>query len=143
MQIVDYPALSEYQLLKEHLKEVTIVQVVHMSHPEALEKVEAVTPWVDALLLDSGIFRDDLRQLGGTGNTHDWEKSRQVVANSPIPVWLAGGLHADNVEAALDQVRPYGVDICSGVRSAGRLDAEKLHDFVAAVRRWETKNGLA
>ncbi|MEO1714017.1 MAG: phosphoribosylanthranilate isomerase [Bacteroidota bacterium] len=143
VQIVDYPEISEYKLLREHLKGVTIVQVVHMNHPQALEKIEAVSPWVDALLLDSGVFRDDLRQLGGTGKTHDWEKSRQVVANSSVPVWLAGGLNPENVEKALDQVRPQGVDICSGVRSGGRLDQEKLTDFVAAIRRWETKNGLA
>lgn len=140
VQIVDYPDLGEYKLLREHLKGVKIVQVIHMNHPEAMTKVEAVMPLVDALLLDSGVFQPDFTQLGGTGNPHDWALSREVVKKSQIPVWLAGGLNPENIQDALNQVRPHGVDICSGVRTNGKLDPEKLNAFIGAVQDWEQKN---
>jgi phosphoribosylanthranilate isomerase len=52
-----------------------------------------------------------------------------------VPVYLAGGLRAENVEAAIETVRPFGVDLCSGLRVDGRLDARLLADFMRAVAR--------
>jgi phosphoribosylanthranilate isomerase len=51
-----------------------------------------------------------------------------------VPVYLAGGLHAGNVAEALRVVGPFGLDVCSGVRTDGRLDATKLATFMGAVR---------
>jgi phosphoribosylanthranilate isomerase len=60
--------------------------------------------------------------------------SREIREAIEIPLWLAGGLRAENVREAIDAVRPYGVDVCSGVRSGGPLDAQKVRAFTSAVR---------
>jgi phosphoribosylanthranilate isomerase len=88
---------------------------------------------VDALLLDSGNQAAPVKELGGTGRAHDWSLSRQICERSDAPVFLAGGLRADNVGRALDEVRPFGLDVCTGVRSDGVLDPAKLDAFVRAV----------
>ncbi len=87
-----------------------------------------------AFLLDSGRPNADMPELGGTGRTHDWALSRKIVEASSKPVFLAGGLNAENVGEAIAKVRPYGVDICSGVRTGGHLDPEKLERFMTAIR---------
>lgn len=71
--------------------------------------------------------------FGGTGSPFDWSLARKV---SPLlPVLLAGGLDPENVGQAIEQVRPYGVDVSSGVESsAGNKDPEKIHGFINAVR---------
>jgi phosphoribosylanthranilate isomerase len=92
-----------------------------------------VAPRVDALLLDSGNQRLAVKELGGTGRTHDWRVSRRIVEDSPAPVFLAGGLRPENVAEAVGRVRPFGLDVCSGVRTGGRLDAEKLKRFFAHI----------
>jgi len=97
---------------------------------EALE----VGRWVDALLLDSGNPSLRVKELGGTGRTHDWTLSARIVAQSRVPVFLAGGLNSENVLEAIRQVRPFGVDVCSGVRTADELDEDKLERFMSQVR---------
>ena len=96
-------------------------------------KLFGISPNVDALLLDSGNPKASLKTLGGTGNVHNWEISREIVKAVDIPVFLAGGLHANNVRQAIETVQPFGVDICSGVRTEGRLDPGKLEAFINAV----------
>lgn len=91
-------------------------------------------PHVDAILLDSGNQALDVKELGGTGRTHDWALSRKTRDTVPVPTFLAGGLHAENVAHAIRQVRPFGVDVCSGVRTQGKLDPVKLEAFFLAVR---------
>jgi phosphoribosylanthranilate isomerase len=93
----------------------------------------SVAPHVDALLLDSGNQSLAVKELGGTGRTHDWRVSRSIVEASPVPVFLAGGLKPENVADAIESVRPFGLDVCSGVRTEGRLDAEKLKRFFAHI----------
>ena len=97
--------------------------------------IAAYAPFVDAFLLDSGKPGAAIPTLGGTGDVHDWDISAAFVAASPRPVFLAGGLTAANVGAAIARVRPFGVDLCSGVRTDDRLDAAKLAAFVGAVRQ--------
>jgi phosphoribosylanthranilate isomerase len=109
------------------------VQVVHVVDAASVDEALGVAPHVDALLLDSGDPRLAVKELGGTGRVHDWTFSRAIVERSPVPVFLAGGLRAGNVGEAVRAVRPFGVDVCSGVRAEGRLDAEKLARFVAAA----------
>ena len=113
---------------------IRIVQVVHVEDEHALELARAYARTADALLLDSGAPNLTVAELGGTGRTHDWSVSRRIVHDNALPVWLAGGLHAGNVGEAIEQVNPFGVDLCTGVRTAGRLDARKLSAFFAAVR---------
>ena len=95
----------------------------------SLDEALTAADEADALLLDSGNPRLAIKELGGTGRRHDWTISRRIVDQSRVPVFLAGGLNAGNVREAIDTVQPFGVDICSGVRTDGKLDAEKLGMF--------------
>jgi len=110
------------------------VQVIHVTGPEVLDLIPAYAPHIDAFLLDSGQPNALAPVFGGTGQIHDWEISAAFVEASPCPVFLAGGLTPENVRGAMHQVQPFGVDLCSGVRTDGRLDPDKLAAFVAAVR---------
>lgn len=122
-----------YAALRESCPSVRIVQVIHVRDGASVDLALERAPRVDALLLDSGNPDAAVRELGGTGRVHDWALSRAIVEASPAPVFLAGGLRAENVAGAIDAVRPYGVDVCSGVRTDGRLDEAKLGAFVAAM----------
>lgn len=135
VQLVDALAEGALQRLRGLLPGVALVQVIHVRDETALAQARAWAPHVDALLLDSGNPSAAIRELGGTGRTHDWSISAELVrAVAPCPVLLAGGLHAGNVGEAVRTVRPAGVDLCSGVRTGGRLDAGKLAEFVGELR---------
>jgi phosphoribosylanthranilate isomerase len=121
---------------------VRLVQVIHVEGPEALDLIPAYASHVHAFLLDSGRPSASTPVLGGTGRTHDWAVSAKFVEASPVPVFLAGGLHAGNAADAIRRVRPFGLDLCSGVRTDGRLDPLKLADFMSAVRRADEESGL-
>lgn len=135
LQLVDMLAPRELRDLRRALpSRVTLVQVVHVTGPSALDEALAVAPMVDALLLDSGNPALAVKQLGGTGRTHDWAVSREIVQRAGVPVWLAGGLNPGNVAEAIATVRPHGLDLCNGVRDGeGRLDGTKLRAFFAAA----------
>jgi phosphoribosylanthranilate isomerase len=120
--------------LRKALPGVLFVQVIHVTDASSIEEALAYVPYVDALLLDSGRPNAVVKELGGTGRVHDWSLSREIVTRASCPVWLAGGLNASNVGEAIRTVRPYGVDLCSGVRTDGRLDEEKLRRFMGAVK---------
>jgi phosphoribosylanthranilate isomerase len=111
IQIVDLPEKGTYSKLKTVLPSVTISENV------------------DALLLDSGNPNLKIKELGGTGRVHNWKLSRQIRDNSKCPVFLAGGLKPENVKQAIEEVQPFGIDVCNGVRTDGRLDRQKLSDF--------------
>jgi len=133
IQLCDRVARGEYDVLRRELHGVALVQVVHVGGCESLAEAASVAPHVDALLLDSGNQRLAVKELGGTGRTHDWEVSRRIREAVGVPVYLAGGLKADNVAAALTRVAPFGVDVCSGVRTDGKLDETKLAAFFEQV----------
>lgn len=135
VQIVSHIDPAELEQLSGRVSGVRIVQVVHVEGEEALELIPRYQEHVHAFLLDSGKPSADVPEFGGTGRTHDWDVSRAFVEASPVPVFLAGGLNASNVGAAVETVRPFGVDLCSGVRTNGRLDAEKLRQFMDAVKQ--------
>jgi phosphoribosylanthranilate isomerase len=138
LQIVDELTEGSYEELRTALPGVKLVQVVHVTGPESIDRALLVNAHVDAVLLDSG--RPDLavKELGGTGRRHDWSISRHIREALSVPIFLAGGLNPDNVYQALDQVRPFAVDVCSGVRTGGMLDAVKLRNFIAAVQTFHT-----
>ena len=133
LQLCDRVRTEIYGELRAELPGVSLVQVVHVTGEESLAEALEVARHVDALLLDSGNQSLPVKELGGTGRTHDWRVSRRVVEASPVPVFLAGGLKAENVAEAVEAVRPFGLDVCSGVRERGRLDAEKLKRFFAHI----------
>jgi phosphoribosylanthranilate isomerase len=134
LQLVDRVEPADYLRLRTALPGVKLVQVVHVGGEEAVAEAVAAAAHADALLLDSGQPHAAIKILGGTGRTHDWAISREIVARVARPVFLAGGLRADNVAVAIQTVRPFGVDVCTGVRRADySLDPVKLEAFVVAV----------
>lgn len=135
IQLVDHVELRELRKLREYLPGVELVQVIHVVSEEALDEASEVEAHVDALLLDSGNPKLAVKELGGTGRTHNWQVSRRICEQTSRPVFLAGGLNHGNVSEAIATVRPYGLDLCSGVRTQGRLDKTRLAIFMAAVRQ--------
>jgi phosphoribosylanthranilate isomerase len=133
LQLVDWVDPDDHAHIRRQLPGVKVVQVLHVEDDRVLDEARMTAGTVDALLLDSGRPTLPIRELGGTGRVHDWELSRQVVEASQAPVFLAGGLNAANVSEAIARVRPFGVDLCSGLRTGGHLDAAKLQSFMAAV----------
>jgi phosphoribosylanthranilate isomerase len=135
LQLVDHVSHDELRRLRDALPGIRLVQVIHVTGLASVDEAAAVAPLVDAILLDSGNPALAVKELGGTGRTHDWSLSRRIRDGAGVPVFLAGGLNAANVGAAIAAVQPFGLDICSGVRSDGRLDAHKLGRFVAAMAK--------
>jgi phosphoribosylanthranilate isomerase len=133
VQLVDELLNQDYDAIRAALPQVKIVQVIHVTGEESIEEAARLQEKVDSFLLDSGNPKAAVKTLGGTGNTHNWEISRELVKRVGVPVFLAGGLHAGNVKEAIEKVQPFGVDICSGVRTNGKLDEGKLKEFVSAV----------
>jgi len=135
LQLVDAVTPGTHAALRQALPGVAIVQVIHVTGQESVDEATEIAPHVDAILLDSGNPRLATKELGGTGRTHDWDLSRRIRDAVDRPVYLAGGLSADNVAEAIRAVRPFGVDVCSSVRTEGRLDPARLAHFVKAVAR--------
>ncbi len=133
IQICDRVQEGTHSQLRDSLPGVSIVQVVHVTGEESIKEASQLASNVDAILLDSGDQALPTRELGGTGRTHDWSVSARIVRQVKIPVFLAGGLNAINVGEAIRTVCPFGVDLCTGIRTAGVLDEKKLSRFVAAV----------
>lgn len=134
LQLVDHVPPDELRALRRLCPGVRLVQVIHVLGPASVDEARAVAPMVDALLLDSGNPHAAVKELGGTGRRHDWATSRLIRdAVWPLPLFLAGGLNAGNVAEALATVQPHGLDLCSSLRSHGRLDDDKLRDFMRAV----------
>ena len=133
IQICDRLTEGSYQDLREALPGISLVQVVHVTEPEAVDEAIAVAPHVDAILLDSGNQSLAIKELGGTGRTHDWTLSRKIRESIEVPLFLAGGLNPANVAAAIREVQPFGIDVCSGLRTNGNLDRKKLTDFFATT----------
>ena len=130
LQIVDAPEPGAYAALRAAHPALKLMQVIHVEDDGAIVQAKAAEAELDALLLDSGRPSAAVKELGGTGRTHDWTVSARLVEAVRKPVFLAGGLSADNVAEAVRRVRPYGLDLCSKVRTNDRLDAEKLAAFM-------------
>ena len=135
IQLCDRLIDGTHRELRDALPGISLVQVIHVTGPESVDEAERMAPYVDALLLDSGNQKLAVKELGGTGRTHDWTLSRAIRESIDIPLFLAGGLTPENVGQAVDAVGPFGLDICSGVRTDGKLDADKLKRFFAATLR--------
>lgn len=133
IQICDRLVDGTYEDLRQALPGISLVQVIHVTGPEAVHEALAISSHVDAILLDSGNQSLKVKELGGTGRTHDWALSRAIRESVEVPVYLAGGLKPENVAEAIRAVRPFGVDVCSGLRTDGRLDEVKLKSFFAAI----------
>jgi phosphoribosylanthranilate isomerase len=133
IQLCDEIPLADYAKLRNAMPGIAIVQVIHVTGPAAVDQAVRVAPHVNALLLDSGNPNLAVKELGGTGRVHDWATSARIVQSAPRPVFLAGGLTSENVGRAIREVRPFGLDLCSGLRTHGKLDEAKLAAFVRAI----------
>lgn len=133
IQICDRLPAGSYERLRGALLGVSLVQVIHVTGPEAVDEAIEIAPQVDAILLDSGNQSLPIKELGGTGRTHDWRLSRTIREAIDAPLFLAGGLKPENVATAIREVRPFGIDVCSGLRIEGKLDPQKLTAFFKAV----------
>jgi phosphoribosylanthranilate isomerase len=134
IQICDRLEMVSYGELRQALPGIALVQVIHVTGPEAVDEAISVAPHVNGILLDSGNQSLAVKELGGTGRTHDWTLSRRIREAVDVPIFLAGGLKADNLAEAIRQVEPFGVDVCSGVRTDGKLDEAKLSEFFRTIR---------
>lgn len=134
LQIVDAVSVGTYERLRSELPGISLVQVIHVRGDESVVEARSVSPYVDGILLDSGNPNLAVKVLGGTGRVHDWTLSKEIVDTCGKPVLLAGGLKAENAREAIETVRPYALDVCSGVRTNGMLDTGKLEAFVASLR---------
>ncbi len=133
IQIVDALQTGQYDQIRAALPGIRLVQVIHVIGSVSVVEALRIAPHVDALLLDSGNPNLSVKELGGTGRVHDWVLSRQIRDQSAVPIFLAGGLKADNVRQAIEAVQPFGLDLCSSVRTNGQLDPIKLEAFMKAV----------
>ncbi len=134
IQLCDRITSGSYRELKDALPGISIIQVIHVTGTESVDEAESIADQVDAILLDSGNQKLPVKELGGTGRTHDWSLSRKIRERIGVPLFLAGGLTSENVARAIKEVGPYGLDLCSGVRTNGKLDEGKLKQFFSVVR---------
>jgi phosphoribosylanthranilate isomerase len=132
VQVHDDMEIADLRRLRALLPGIRLLKAIHVTGTDALGRALDYAAVADALVLDSRTAD----RLGGTGLTHDWSISRQLVAAaSAVPVYLAGGLRPENVEQAIAQVRPAGVDVNSGVEAlGGQKDAARMRAFVARAR---------
>lgn len=135
IQLVDHVTAPELKKLRSELPATRLVQVIHVTGTKSIEEAATVAPMVDAVLLDSGNQELAVKELGGTGRTHDWGLSRRIRDAVNIPLFLAGGLNADNIHEAMGSVQPFGLDLCSSVRTGAHLDKAKLEAFMNAVEQ--------
>lgn len=133
IQIVDELTDRAYHEIRDALPNIKLVQVIHVVGERSVDEAAELAEHVDAILLDSGNPTLAIKELGGTGRRHDWRLSRRIVETCGKPVFLAGGLNSENVREAIDTVQPFGLDLCSGVRTEGKLDMRKLDSFFSVV----------
>ncbi len=137
IQLVDAVAVEAYPILRANLpNNIKLIQVIHVTGEESIIEASMYESLADIILLDSGNPNLAIKELGGTGRKHDWDISKRIVEMVSIPVFLAGGLNPENIREAIDFVKPYGVDICSGVRTNGELDPQKLERLIQAVNNF-------
>lgn len=134
IQLVDAVEPGTHEALRETLPGVSLVQVIHVTDRSSVDEALGLAQKVDALLLDSGNPSLAVKELGGTGRVHDWALSREIRDRAPVPIYLAGGLNPRNAGEAITQVKPFALDVCSGLRTEGKLDASKVDAFMREVR---------
>ncbi|MGQ9799735.1 MAG: phosphoribosylanthranilate isomerase [Ignavibacterium sp.] len=115
IEIVDELKIGTYETIRKALPAITIVQVIYIVDEKTIDDALKISEFVDALFLDSGNPNLEIKELGGTGRVHNWTISKKIVEQSKVPVFLAGGLTVHNVRQTIEQVQPFGLDLCSGV----------------------------
>ena len=134
IQIVDALSGREYHKIREAIPNVQLVQVIHVLDEDSIKEAIEISEFVDAILLDSGNPNLPTKVLGGTGKTHNWDLSKKIREEINLPVFLAVGINKDNIKKAIEHVQPYGIDLCSSVRTNGQLDERKLEELFKAMQ---------
>jgi phosphoribosylanthranilate isomerase len=125
--------LLEVAAMREAIPGLKVVLAVSVTGAEAAATARARARYADALILDT--YDPASGRHGATGKTHDWTVSRAIVDQAGVPVILAGGLSQENVGDAIRIVRPWGVDVHTGVeRPDGSTDPDRVRAFIAAAR---------
>lgn len=130
LQIQDMVTPDDIAEVREVLPYLRIMKAVHVMDESAIATAKYFSDTADAILLDTRTAD----RIGGTGITHDWNISAKIVKECSCPVILAGGLTPENVTEAITRVRPYAVDVHTGVKKNGVRDAERTRAFVANAR---------
>ena len=133
IQLVDAISIEALKKIRIALPGIKLVQVIHVINEESFAEAIQISEYVDAILLDSGNPNLKIKELGGTGKVHNWKLSRKIRESIQIPVFLAGGLNPENVNQAIQEVEPFGLDVCSGIRNDGKLDKIKLESFMKNI----------
>ena len=133
IQIVDKLQTGTYKDIRFALNNIKLVQVIHVLDESSIDEAIAVSQHVDAVLLDSGDPNLKVKELGGTGRIHNWEISKIIRQKLDIPIFLAGGINPDNITKAIRFVQPFGIDLCNGIRTNGKLDECKLRNLFQAI----------
>ncbi len=124
--------VGEIGKIRKALPKMKIIKAVHVTGEKAIDEAKKFEDYADYILLDS----KSKGKIGGTGKTHNWNISRKIVEKCKKPVILAGGLNPENVLDAVRIVKPFGVDVNSGVKSSPRKkDADKMERFIAEARK--------
>ena len=134
IQIVDALSGREYHKIREAIPNVQLVQVIHVLDEGSIKEAIEISEFVDAILLDSGNPNLPTKVLGGTGKTHNWDLSKKIREEISLPIFLAGGINKDNIKKAIEHVQPYGIDLCSSVRTNSQLDESKLEALFNALQ---------
>ena len=134
VQLCDRLVSGTYRQLRAGMPGVSLVQVIHVVGEESIAEAQMIACSVNAILLDSGNPALAVKELGGTGRRHDWQLSRRIRESVATPIFLAGGLRPENVREAIRTVQPFALDVCTGVRTDGRLDSAKLDLFLQQSR---------
>lgn len=128
IQIVDELVNRQYQLLREEFLNVRLIQVIHFINYNSVTEAIEISAIVDAILLDSGKPSLSVKELGGTGRIRNWDLSKQISESTRIPLFLAGGLNKNNAKQAIKYLQPFGLEMCSSVRTNGQFDGQKLEE---------------
>lgn len=134
VQLLKFVQPKELVKLHRQLPGTKIFSVVRVKGKKALEEAKLLQRFSDFLVLDSSLGK----KLGGTGKKADWKKCRVIVEECRIPVFLAGGLNPKNVKKAVKEVKPFGVDVSSGVKTESnkmKADSVKLKKFIEGAEQ--------
>ncbi len=132
VQLHDAIAVKEIEKIRRALPELYIIKAIHVFDDATIDEALKMEQFADAIILDS---RTKTR-LGGTGNIHDWNISAEICKRCKKPVFLAGGLTPNNVNEAIEKVKPYAVDVNSGVEfEDGNKDFQKILMFIQNAKK--------
>jgi phosphoribosylanthranilate isomerase len=139
IQLVGNTTPQEANYIKETLHGIKVIKSLPVLGYSCMDEVKKYMDIVDAIELDTIDIATN--KFGGTGKTHNWDISKKIVLEYgyKMPIILAGGLHADNIEEALQTVKPFGVDVSSGINYQDGINEqnERLTKFLSNAKYFQ------